>query len=164
VVLAQVAKDVGELKSESQVFGVGLPALLLVPEDAQADEPDNRGHAVAVTSQLLEGRVAELGQVHLDSREKLVQVAAWDPKPDQVRSQRSRGGLVRLPFVASRHLASPSLDFLAGAPLVRFFVHAVVDRAAERMDREDGLALVGRERAEGEGEAGAPRGRARVSH
>ena len=163
-VRAEIAQDVRELKRHSQILGVRSAALLLVPEDAQADEADHRGHAVAVATKLLESTVAKLRQIHLDAREKLVQVDARDPETQEMRLERPGRGLDRLSLVAGGDFTPPAKDLLPRQALVGRFIHTVVDRAAECVHGADRLPLVGRERAEGEREVRSARGRARISH
>ena len=161
---AQVAQDVRELERHAQVLRVYLPALLLVSEDAKADQPHHGGHAVAVALQLLEGRVAQMREIHLDAGEELFQVGARNAESLEMGAERARGGLPGLALVAGRDLVPPHLDLLPGAAGIGRFVHAVVDHAAERVHRADRFALIGRERAKGEVEVRAAGDRARVSH
>src|SRR5262245_48291542 len=75
-VLGDVAQDVRELECDAEIAGVvgcgGVPAA----EDLDAQEPDGRGHQVAVLLELVEGRVASARQVHLDAAAQIVEVAA----------------------------------------------------------------------------------------
>src|SRR5204863_8413163 len=115
-VRAQVAQDVREVEGDPQILRVGSAALLLVAEDAQADQPHDRGDTVAVSPELLERGVALVRQVHLDAGEKLLQVGAREAESLEMRAKGARGGLLRLSLVAGRDLAAPHLDLRAGPP------------------------------------------------
>ena len=52
-VFAHIAQDVCVLQSEPEVVGVGLGRLALFPKDADTQQANTRGHAIAVGEQLL---------------------------------------------------------------------------------------------------------------
>src|SRR5205823_6731843 len=116
-----VAEDVRELERHPEIFGVDASALLLVTEDAQAYESHDRGDAIAVPAQLLEGAVPELRQIHLHPGDQLLQIGAWNAKAEEMGAKRQGSGLGGLPFVARGDLAAPYRKLLARAARVRRF-------------------------------------------
>ena len=71
---AHVTQDVRQLQGDTEVPGVVANDRIAIAEDANAHEPDRRGHAVAVRFEIREGLVPAGGRVHGDSIHQRIEV------------------------------------------------------------------------------------------
>ena len=73
IVFARIAEDVGELQRLAEIDGVVAAGRVLVAEDFNAQEADDRRHSMAVEVQLLPGFVALRVEVHLAALDEFVE-------------------------------------------------------------------------------------------
>ena len=139
---ADVADDVGQLQREPEVERIVARPRVAAPEDLDADQSDRRGHATAVSGQLVEGRVTRSMQVHFDAIDEVVERLARQGELRHDRLEASAlGRQGRVGPEDTVHLRSP-VDHLRGRDrgVIRL-VHRIVHRAAEIPHHADRLTL-----------------------
>lgn len=152
-VLADIAKDVGELEGVAEMEGVFLGVGMAVAEDFDADEADDGGDLVAVMEEFFEGLEAGAAEVAGDAVDEFgeeggIEVVFGGEGEDFVEEGIGAGGAVK-----DGVFPGLELGFSLGDG-VGFFVCDVVDDAAEGVEGDHVPAAFGGEGEEGEGEIG----------
>src|SRR5438552_13642264 len=155
-----VAKDIRELKSDTQIERVIARAIASAAEDLDADQPHRRSDAPTILEQLRKRLISSRIEVHrdpvddiLEGRPRQVQSSDERLKTLSLRGFRLRAG------EATRKLGAPELDGRAPVNLARgkpfeltrgrggrrCLVYRIVNRATKIPDRDDRAALFGRQ-------------------
>jgi hypothetical protein len=147
---AHVAEDVRDLQVQAQLDGVVTGGGVLVAEDLDGREAHRGGDAQAVPAQVLEGRVAPDGEVHAAAGHDVLEARSGDRKLEDGGRQLAPSSVSGAPRGALHLFIPPRKTRLS---LSTRLVHAVVDRAAERVEGVDRSPLLNREDPEGIREA-----------
>ena len=132
-ILADIAQDIGQLEGDSKVVGVDARDGIAIAENLDTHQPDGRGHAIAVETQIVEGLIARAREVHLDAVDKFVEIAARDIEAAHAVGQRARDRASRLAAEDALQLLAPSSE-QHGRVAHPGLVRDVVDKAAEGVD------------------------------
>ena len=146
-VLVEIAQDVGELQRAPEVMGERNARRGVHPEHAHAQPADRARDAVAVEVERGEIGCPDIGEdVHLHAVDDGEKVLAAQPEgadrvgePGEPRRLAAREGGI--------HVGAPLLELLEARLARAPVVGDVVDRAAEAVDLEDGVAALARQDA-----------------
>src|SRR5262245_60001968 len=144
-IAADIAKNVGELKSQSKIHGILARLDAAAAEYCDADEPHSGRHSAAVFVQLIECRISPGIKIHGDAVDHVVEGLTRQAKrPDERLQPTTVPGLRRLGIEAPSQLRTPEADgFTWRGRLTALgrLVDGVVDRAAKVPYRHNGPAL-----------------------
>src|SRR4029450_13907438 len=106
-----IAKNVGELKSQSKIYGILARLGTAAAEYLDADEPHGGRNAAAVFVQLIECRISRGIEIHGNAVDHVVDRLTWQAKPLDERLQPTTlPGLRWLGLEAPSQLGAPETD------------------------------------------------------
>jgi len=137
-VLADVTDNIGQLKSQAELFCKLQGGLLGHSENAGRKNADYTGHMPAITLQTDEVEIAGLVQIHLHAIDDGLQVFAFEAVRCHMRLQRQGHWMTRVALQHGGNFLAPPHQFGAGDIGILDFIDGIVHLAAEGVERSDG--------------------------
>ena len=138
-VIAEVAKNISELKGHAEVDGIILSMRRGWTEDVQAYQTDDRGDSVTIQRQFLEGPVARSREIHFDAFDEFVEIGFGNGKLFDVMRQTNHERPRRSSAIDELELASPATKFFLGIAAGWRFIDGAVHCFAKGVHRIHGV-------------------------
>lgn len=148
-IVAQVAKNIGQLKGHAEIDGIVLGARGGGAEHVQADQSHHRRHPITVERQLVEGGVPGGREVHLDALDEFLEIGLRNGQLPYVPGKADGDGERRRAVVGGGQLAPPAGQFFLRMTAGRRLVHGVVHFLTEGVDRVHRFAAGFRKKQKG---------------
>src|SRR3984893_9552014 len=140
-ILIEVAQNVRQLQSASEVVSERKPVLLLHSEDAYGKSPDRTCHLVAIFLQRRLVRRADVAHhIHFHPINDGMEVLPLQSEIAQ-RPHQTCGARGRISGIELVNIGTPAVELLAAHNAWFARISDIVDLAAKGIDFEHGLAL-----------------------